>query len=94
MRDATKSFIQAGTKRKRSASGTENVTLAARVVRGIGKFKRHKSAHNSSEDDVESAMEVDTQTTWVDSDNSGNESSPDSCEQRSTHKFYPRLMSL
>lgn len=80
MRDASKPSAQTGTKRKRSASGTENVSTAARVVRGAGKFKRHKSAQNSSDEDSGSAMEVDGQGKWVDSDDSENETSGgDSC---------------
>lgn len=80
MRDVSKPAVQTGTKRKRSASGTENVAAVARVVRGAGRFKRHKSVQNSSDEASGSAMEVDAQGKWVDSDDSENDTSGgDSC---------------
>jgi hypothetical protein len=81
MRDAAaaKSFVQAGTKRKRSVSGAENVT-GARVIRGAGRYKRHKSSQDSSDEDAGSAMEVDAQGPWADDDSENDDSSGDSCK--------------
>ena len=71
-----KTFVKAGTKRKRSVSGAENATSTAgrvppqRVARGTvlrGRFKRQKSesilGSSGSDDDLDDALSVSTKTT-------------------------------
>ena len=72
---ASKTFVKAGTKRKRSVSGAENATSTAgrvappRATRGTvprGRFKRQKSESilgSSSDDDLDERLSVSTGTT-------------------------------
>jgi len=71
----SKTFVKAGTKRKRSVSGAENATSTAgrvapqRATRGTvprGRFKRQKSESilgSSSDDDLDERLSVSTGTT-------------------------------
>jgi len=71
---ASKTFVKAGTKRKRSVSGAENATSTAgrvapqRITRGTvprGRFKRQKSESilgSSSDDDLDERRSVSTGT--------------------------------
>ena len=71
---ASKTFVKAGTKRKRSVSGAENATSTAgrvapqRATRGTvprGRFKRQKSESilgSSSDDDPDERLSVSTGT--------------------------------
>ena len=78
---SSKTFVKAGTKRKRSVSGAENATSTAgrvapqRATRGTvprGRFKRQKSESilGSSDDDLDERSSVSTKTTDT---NSGEE---------------------
>ena len=73
---ASKTFVKAGTKRKRSVSGVENATSTAgraapqRATRGTvprGRFKRQKSesilGSSSSDEDLDETLSVSTKTT-------------------------------
>lgn len=80
---SSKTFVKAGTKRKRSVSGAENATSTAgrvapqRATRGTvprGKFKRQKSesipGSSGSDEDLDERLSVSTKTTDT---NSGDE---------------------
>jgi hypothetical protein len=80
---SSKTFVKAGTKRKRSVSGTENATSTAgrvapqRATRGTvprGRFKRQKSesipGSSDSDEDLDETLTVSTKTTDT---NSGDE---------------------
>ena len=73
---SSKTFVKAGTKRKRSVSGVENATSTAgrvapqRAARGTvprGRFKRQKSesilGSSSSDEDLDDRLSVSTKTT-------------------------------
>ena len=73
---SSKTFVKAGTKRKRSVSGVENATSTAgrvapqRATRGTvprGRFKRQKSesilGSSSSDEDLDDRLSVSTKTT-------------------------------
>jgi len=77
---SSKTFVKAGTKRKRSVSGAENATSTAgrvapqRATRGTvprGRFKRQKSesilGSNGSDEDLDERLSVSTKTTDTDS---------------------------
>ena len=69
----------AGTKRKRVVSGAEN-TASGRGSRA-SRVKRRKATHGSSDDEVTSSMDVDSNAHWEASDNSEGEEDVDSWEE-------------
>ena len=77
MRDA----VPTGSKRKRVVSGAENTHTNGRS-RSTSRVKRRRALDESSDEDEESAMEVDGNSRWDlhGSGSSEEDDSPDSCE--------------
>ena len=73
--------VPTGSKRKRVISGTENSQSSGRS-RSASRVKRRRPVHNSSDEELTNAMDVDGRRRWElsDSDSSEDETGVDSCK--------------
>ena len=72
--------IQAGTKRKRVVSGSENALANGRGSRAGHRVKRRRAMHDSSDEGASSSMEIDDTSRWELSDSEGDDDGVGSCE--------------
>lgn len=93
VKEDMRNVVQAGSKRKRVVSGSENTLANGRGSRSGHRVKRRRALQNSTDEDAPSSMEVDDR--WEISDSEDDEDSLDSCESYCSHGLQvAQLISL